>query len=318
MVPREAIERVDQVFREVERLRARWQSGRIEITASPINPSWVATGEELVELREGVRALGVPFDIDLGGDVWRKTLPERGFKGGAVDYCARLGILDDQTLGGKSFQMLPYEYDIWAEHGVKACMVPFGRIQREGGVALHHFLARGVMPGIGTDSPNSHPTTSLWEAMRLTLLGTMTRKNFDAIQGDTSDGDVAVTTETALEMATVAGARALFLDPEVNGLAAGRKADLIVVDADNAALAPRFDDRRLVSSLVWCAEASMVDTVMIDGRILLEGGRSTVWDEEQVIAEAEEVARDLFRKSGQDVSLPPRAAGDSYHGWNYL
>ncbi|GIW07297.1 MAG: amidohydrolase [Dehalococcoidia bacterium] len=318
MVPAEAIESVDTVLKEVERLRARWKSTRIEVTASPINPSWVATGEELVELREGVRAIGAPFDIDLSGDLWRETFRARGIAGGAVEYCARLGILDDQTLGGKSFQMLPYEYEIWADLGVKACMVPLGRMYREHGPALHHFLAVGVVPGLGTDAPNSHPTTSLWEVMRLCLVGTATRKLAERLAGDPQDADVTPTTETVLEMATIAGARALFLDPAVNGLAIGRAADLIVVDTDRPAFSPRFDNRRLLSSLVWCTEAPMIDLVMVDGTILIENGRSTVWDEEQVIAEAEAAAKMLFEKAGNDRLLPPRLPGQEYRGWKYF
>jgi 5-methylthioadenosine/S-adenosylhomocysteine deaminase len=318
MVPTDAIESVDTVLAEVERLRARWKNSRIEVTASPINPSWVATSQELVALREGVRALGAPFDIDLSGDLWRETFRARGIAGGAVEFCARLGILDDQTLGGKSFQMLPYEYEIWADLGVKACMVPLGRMYREHGPALHHFLAVGVVPGLGTDAPNSHPTTSLWEVMRLCLVGTATRKLAERLAGDPQDAEVTPTTETVLEMATIAGARALFLDPAVNGLAVGRAADLILVDTDRPAFSPRFEDRRLLSSLVWCTEAAMVDTVMVDGRILIEGGRSTVWDEERVVAEAEAAATKLFEKAGNARLLPPRRAGQTYRGWRYF
>ncbi|GIW11629.1 MAG: 5-methylthioadenosine/S-adenosylhomocysteine deaminase [Dehalococcoidia bacterium] len=318
LVPPAAIETVDTVLAETARLRQRWNSSRITVTASPINPSWVATAEELVALREGVRALGAPFDIDLAGELWRETLAARGFAGGAVEYCARLGILDDQTLGGKAFALLPYEYQIWADLGVKACMVPFGRLYREGGPALHHFLARGVLPGVGTDAPNSHPTTSLWDAMRLCLVGTATRKQLEQLAGDPFDAAVTPTTETVLEMATLGGARALFLDPRVNGLAVGRAADFILVDTDRPAFAPRFDDCRLVTMLLWCTEAAMVDTVVVAGRVLVEGGRSTVWDEERVIAEAETAAQQLFRAAGLDRTLPPRRPGQRYRRWTYL
>ena len=317
-VPAEAIETVPTVLKETARLRRQWNSDRVQITASPINPSWVATGEELVELRQGIREMGAPFDIDLSGDLWRETMAARGWKGGAVEYCDSLGILDDMVLGGKSFQMLPHEYRIWADRGVKACMVPFGRMQREHGAALHHFLAVGVVPGIGTDSPSSHPTSSLWEVMRLCLLGTTTRKLAEARLGQAADEDVNPTTETVLEMATLAGARALFLPERVGGLEAGNAADLIVIDVDRPAFSPRHDDRRLVSSLVWVTEGSMVDTVMVDGQILVEDGRSTVWDEERIMLEAEEATRRIFERSGLASTLPRRGPGETFRGWTYI
>ena len=119
MIPNAAHESVDTVLAETERLGKRWSSDLITVTASPINGTWVATDQELIELREGVRQLGVPFDLDLSGAEWRTTLAARGYtKGGAVRHAADIGILDDQVSGGKSFNLEPDEYAIWAEHGL--------------------------------------------------------------------------------------------------------------------------------------------------------------------------------------------------------
>lgn len=313
-----ARETVEHVLNETRRLRRTYNSDRINVTASPINPSYVQSAEDLIQLRQGLREIGVPFDIDLVGDLWEQTKIYLNYPGTSVEYCDSLGILDDQTLGGKSFLMQGDDYAIFAKRGVRSCLVPYGRIYRESGSPLHHFLAEGILPGLGTDSTMSQPSTSLWETMRLVLIGMETRKALDKQKGDTKNHDVTASVETALEMATLGGKRALFLDEAVAGLAQGNAADLIVVNTNLPAFQPSADDTRLLTSLVWCAEASMVDTVVVAGKILIEDGISTVWDEEQVIADAEAAVSRLYEKAGFTSVRPDRGVGGRQGGWSFL
>ncbi len=318
MIPPDARESVDAVLAETERLGKRWNSDRITVTASPINGTWVATDEELVALREGVRELGVPFDLDLSGAEWRRTLAARGYtKGGAVRHAAEIGILDDQVSGGKSFNLEPDEYAIWAEHGVTACLVP-PRTRDEMGPGLHHFLAVGVVPAMGNDGPMGGPKSSVWQVMRRLLTSVAVRKEYEERSGDTSDHDQPITTELLLEMATRAGQRHLFLDPRVHGIEAGAAADLVVVDISGPDFAPAMDGRRTLSYLVHSTDASHVETVLVNGRVLVDGSRAAVWDEELVIREAEEAAMELFRRAGYLGTLPARGAGESSRGWAYI
>ena len=73
-----------------------------------------------------------------------------------------------------------------------------------------------------------------------------------------------------LRMATIDGAKALGLDRLVGSLEPGKRADLIVVDLQKPHLQPVHD---LVSNIVYCGKASDVDTVMVDGRIVVENRR---------------------------------------------
>ncbi len=318
MIPEAARESVDAVLAETERLGKRWNSDRITVTASPINGTWVATDEELVALREGVRQLGVPFDLDLSGAEWRATLAARGYaKGGAVRHAADIGILDDQVSGGKSFNLEPDEYAIWAEHGVTACLVP-PRIHDEMGPALHHFLAAGVVPALGNDGPMGGPKSSVWQVMRRLHTSVAVRKEFEERAGTTTDHEQETTTELLLEMATRAGQRHLFLDPRVRGIEPGAAADLIVVDIGGPDFAPSFEGRRTLTYLVHNTDAPDVETVMVNGRVLLDGGRATVWDEAQVIREAEEAALELYRRAGYMETLPARGPGESSRSWTYI
>src|SRR3546814_18095566 len=82
-----------------------------------------------------------------------------------------------------------------------------------------------------------------------------------------------------------------------------------MVDMSHAATQPTAKDRRLIGALVWAGSTLNVDTVFVAGRKLLEGGRSTLIDEEAAMAEAQTVLAELNDEAGLEGVLPPRPAG---------
>lgn len=71
-------------------------------------------------------------------------------------------------------------------------------------------------------------------------------------------------------MATINGAKALGMDKDIGEIVAGKKADLVLIDLNNVNLTPKND---LVAALVYSSNGSEVNTVMIDGKVVLEDGR---------------------------------------------
>jgi 5-methylthioadenosine/S-adenosylhomocysteine deaminase len=318
-LPEKAREKVGDVLKEIQRLQSIWTSDLITITGSPINPTWVKTPEELIELREGIRSLGVPFDIDLSGASWKQTLLERGYtKGGAVQYCAELGILDSEVSGGKSFMLEPNEYDIWKETGMTACIVPLGRIRDELGPSTHHFLARGILPALGNDGPMGTPKSSMWQVMRHTYIADIVRKKAEAAQNYTEDHDIQITPEIILEMATLGGQKHLFLDPSVGGLEVGKSADFIIVDISSHKFYPHNDFRRTPTHLVFATDANDVEFVMVKGNILVENKQCKIWNYDEVKEDAEIAAKILLKEAGYEKMLPTRMPGSSFHNWQYI
>ena len=91
----------------------------------------------------------------------------------------------------------------------------------------------------------------------------------------------------------------------MGGLAAGMKADVILLDADAPNLRPIVDG---VSLLVHAGVGANVQTVIVDGRVLMDDGRPTRFDADEVITAAQEVATRLWAESGwSPVLAKPRA-----------
>jgi 5-methylthioadenosine/S-adenosylhomocysteine deaminase len=100
--------------------------------------------------------------------------------------------------------------------------------------------------------------------------------------------------ETALAMATREGAIAMGLGDALGSLAVGKKADLVVVDFRRAHLTPCTSP---LGNLVHVAQGRDVEIVLVDGRVVVEGGQATLVDEERIRREAADAARALWSRA---------------------
>jgi cytosine/adenosine deaminase-related metal-dependent hydrolase len=107
-----------------------------------------------------------------------------------------------------------------------------------------------------------------------------------------------VPAETVLEMATINGAKALGLEHEIGSLEVGKKADLIVIDLERLHTTPSLNP---VSTLVYAATGGEVDTVMVDGNIVVAQGQLLSMDEHEIIVQANTHATQLYHRAGIDV-----------------
>jgi cytosine/adenosine deaminase-related metal-dependent hydrolase len=98
-----------------------------------------------------------------------------------------------------------------------------------------------------------------------------------------------------LRLATIDGARALGLESEIGSLEVGKRADVAVVSLDRLHMSPEAE---VISSLVYAAEASDVQTVIVDGRILMRDRTLLTLDEADVIADADAQAELLMSRAG--------------------
>ncbi len=145
------------------------------------------------------------------------------------------------------------------------------------------YLERNITVALGPDGTASNNDLDMWEEMRLAAL----------LHKATTNDPTAVSAQQALLMATREGARALNLGDHIGTLEEGKKADIVLIDFDKPHLTPCHN---VVSHLVYAAKSSDVDTVLVDGKVLLRRGELTTVDEKQVKQEAASRARALAAK----------------------
>lgn len=318
-IPDAGRERPDAGLVEVQRLRARFASPLIEVVPSFLNYNFLTDPEDMRRIGAGARTMGARLDIDMTDNSRGANLRKRGFEGGQVDYYRSFDLLVEPLYAGKGVNLLPHEYALLRESDARVALVPILRFFDGVGLPLHHLRAEGLLPGIGTDAPLVSDSQAIFEVMRLVLFAQNIAVKREITAGGTApDPALYANAELLIEMATLGGARTLFMDGESGTLEVGKAADCIIIDWDGAALAPSWERRRSIGSLVWGGGSGLVDSMFVAGRQLLAGGRSTVWDEEAVVRDAERVVAEVAAETGLDDLLPPRKPGSTYRGWQYL
>ncbi|MCL1976047.1 MAG: amidohydrolase [Firmicutes bacterium] len=187
---------------------------------------------------------------------------------------------DNKVLAAHGVWLNEEEISSLSGYDVSVAHCPASNFKLASGIApVNGLLAAGVNVALGTDSACSNNSLDLFEEMKLAALVAKVR-GLDPL---------ALPAATALEMATVNGAKALGL-AGCGLLAAGNKADIILVNIDQPHFTPQHD---LISHLVYAAGGSDVDTVLVAGRVLMHKRELTTLDEERIIYEAEHIAQEL-------------------------
>jgi len=159
---------------------------------------------------------------------------------------------------------------------------PQSNMKGASGVApVPALLAAGVAVGLGTDGAASNNDLSLWEEMDTAA----------KLAKVTSGSPTVLSARTALAMATRLGAEAIGQEQLIGSLEVGKRADLILVRTDSLHQIPSYDPYSL---LVYATKASDVDTVIINGELVMAGGRVLTVNEaavrERVAAYQERIA----------------------------
>jgi 5-methylthioadenosine/S-adenosylhomocysteine deaminase len=207
------------------------------------------------------------------------------------EYLDNIGFLRDNVLASHSTWVTEKEIKILKKRNVKVAHNPTSNMKIGCGVApIPEYIENGVLVSLGTDGAASNNSLDMFQEMKICALLHKINKR---------DASV-VPAEKVLEFATINGARALGLDNEIGSVEVGKKADVILVDLDRPNLTPLTNP---VSHLVYSARGCDVDTVIIDGKIVMEDRRVRTIDQPQVLNFAMEQARDLYQKTAKEDKL---------------
>jgi 5-methylthioadenosine/S-adenosylhomocysteine deaminase len=189
-----------------------------------------------------------------------------------------LGILGPGTLLENASMLADDEIDLIAETETRFNYLPTANMKNYLGVLdMRRLHNRGVTVSLGTSGGLINNVNDLFGEMKaLALQQRVLQRRPDAIRA-----------EKVLEMATIDGARSVGLDEEIGSLEVGKRADVIVVDADQPHMVPMFNP---VSTVVYCANGGDVQTSIIDGRVVMRDRELLMVDEGGLLARAREAA----------------------------
>jgi 5-methylthioadenosine/S-adenosylhomocysteine deaminase len=195
-----------------------------------------------------------------------------------VQYLESLGFWGPRTLAAHGVWLTAPDMAILARRHVAVSHNPESNMKLSSGAARVVDLRRaGVTVGLGTDGAASNNDLDMFESLRLAAF---------LAKLQTSDPR-AIPARTALEMATIDGARALGMDRDVGSIEAGKRADVITVSMTAARQTPMYDP---LSHLVYTTRGDDVRTTIVNGRVLMRDRRVLTLNEGAVLGEARALA----------------------------
>jgi 5-methylthioadenosine/S-adenosylhomocysteine deaminase len=287
--PKSLFEDVDKAVSESWRHYRRWNlagKGRIRFGLSLDLPPW-GTKNLVAQFRELASELKVPMSVHVAET--RKDVEEsRKLYGlGPVELMDSLNFLGPDVLCVHCVWLSEREIEILAARGASVSHNPTSNMYLASGISpVHRLIGAGITVGLGLDGAASNNNQDMVELMKMAVL----------LNKVSTLDPTSMTAERVLEMATIGGAKALGMDSEVGSIEKGKKADIAVANLKNLATTPI---NRPYSQLVYCANGSIVDTVLVDGKILMEGRKILAFDEKEVISKTQETADNLLKRSGK-------------------
>lgn len=276
----------DGKLKESKELFNNWHgkaNGRIKVMIAPHAP-YTCGPEFLIKAKELAEELDTGIHIHLSET---KKEIEDSFKAhgkSPIKHVYDLGLFDRHTIAAHCVHVDDEDIEILKDNNVYPVNNPGSNLKLASGFApVDEMLKAGIPVSLGTDGSSSNNNLNMFEEMNLAALVNKA-VNLDAI---------SVPAYSALEMGTINGAKALDWDKEIGSIEIGKRADLILIDMDKPHLYPKHN---LISAISYTSQASDVDTVIIDGKIIMENREIKTLDVEKIKFMAEKHAKDLISR----------------------
>jgi cytosine/adenosine deaminase-related metal-dependent hydrolase len=260
-------------------------NGRLVVCPAPIDPILNRT-EGLLAAKDLASRNKVPILIHAAIGDGFDDIPGMS----NVQYLDSIGFLGPEVLASHMVQVSTNDIQLLKRQDVRVGYCPASMMATGGGVApVVEYLNAGLTVGIGTDDPNANQSVNMLMEMK-----------FVALAQNQRYGSNALLPEKALEMATIDGARALGLDRQIGSLEVGKKADIIVCDLTRAHTRPTHN---VASVLVYQANGSEVETVIVDGQVLMEKRELaffTLTQEEEFLSNVQQASDRMLERAGME------------------
>jgi cytosine/adenosine deaminase-related metal-dependent hydrolase len=241
------------------------------------------------EMSQIARERNMRITMHLGEVEADRTFVMSEYHRSLIDFAEDVGLLGPQTVLVHMVWLTPEEIEKVAATGTHVSHNPSSNCKLASGICNVPLMqAKGVNVSLGCDGGPSNNDYDLIREMKLAAI----------LHKAVSLDPLIMPAETVLEMATINGARALGLEREIGSLEVGKKADLVVLDFNHLHTTPSPNP---VSTLVYAATGGDVDTVVVDGRMVVEHGKLLTMNEEEVIEQARKHAPEVYRRAGIDV-----------------
>jgi 5-methylthioadenosine/S-adenosylhomocysteine deaminase len=271
---RDYAQSADDYFIKGEEHIKNWKGNDLITPGIAPHATFTCSPENYTRAKELAEQYDVPLHTHLAETEFEVAQCKERYGKSPVEHLDSIGFLSDNVSAAHCVWLTEREIEILAAKkvGVAHCME--SNLKLASGIApVPKMIEAGVAVALGTDGAASNND--------LSILGELstTAKVHKAISRDATVLD----SKTALLMATRNGADIIGLRDTSGSLKPGKKADLVIADLKKPHLLPMYD---VYSHIAYCMRSSDIDTVMVNGKIVVENGKATTIDEEEVFSKA--------------------------------
>lgn len=269
--PTPSFQSVDEGLDRCEALIRQWQGDPIIHPSVCAHAPYTCSRETLQKTKQLADKYGTLFQIHVSET--RKEVEDILTKYGMrpAEYLHSIGLLDQNVIAAHCVWLDQHEIELMAYSGTSIGHCPKSNLKLASGIAdIDTYTKAGITVGIGTDGTASNNTLDMVEEMRFAaLLAKVINYNPEAVNA-----------RTALQMATINGAKALGLDKITGSLEIDKSADLIMVHADASNMIPVYDE---YSAIVYAMNCKNVRSSMVNGEWIMRNRTLCHLDKEETL-----------------------------------
>lgn len=286
-------EQIRACRRLIEEFRGKY-GGRLRFM---IGPTTVFTSSEKL-LKEALRLsreYGIGIHMHVNETRFEVEWAKRNLGMTVIEYLDSLGLISRRFLAVHCVWCTDKELEILKDRGASVSYNPESNMKLASGIApVSKMIKMGINVALGTDGPASNDNLDMIETIRITAL----------LHKVITMNPKALTAWDVLEMATINGARALGMEDLIGTIEVGKRADIVLIDLRDVHTQPLHD---IAQAVVYSARSSDIDTVIIDGRLIMRRRKILAFDAKKIARKAIKIGRRILRKAGFRImclSLP--------------
>jgi cytosine/adenosine deaminase-related metal-dependent hydrolase len=267
-----------------EMLIANKASDRTRIFISPHNVHW-CSDDYLMAIKEFATRHNTGLHIHLQETAYQKMYGDEHWGKTPLAHLNDLGFLGPELSCAHGVWLTDSDIDLLAETGTSICHTPSSELRLNSGIApINRMLERGINVAIGIDEAGINDDNDILQEMRLV----------QKIHREPGVGVKSPSSHRVMHMTTQAGADVTFFGAETGSLEPGKRADIVLLDLGRITEPYLDPDTDIVDAIVYRGRGSDVDTVIVDGEVLLRSGVHTKIDRAEIATRiSESLARPL-------------------------
>lgn len=279
----------DEGIKYIEHLMKKWNGDSLIVVGVSVHAPYTCSSELVKKAWALSQKYKVPFNIHLAESQWEVDSIMKTFNCTPVAYLNSLGVLTDNMVAAHCVHLTKEDITLLANNHVGIAHNPECNMKLCSGVApIPALLKENAEVGLGTDGAASNNNLDMFQAMYTAAL----------LHKLSSNDPTVMNAQQVVEMATIGGAKVLGIDKLIGSLEKGKAADMLIIDLNRPEVYPNYN---IYSTLVYSIQSSAVNSVIINGKMVMENRKIIHIDEDKLYKDISLLADSIksFRKAHQ-------------------